>query len=403
MAKKNKQQIMLSIFSLFIAFILWLYVMGDKNPIQIRVIENVPVSLVNTENITQANLVLVPNQTFTVNLTVTGRALDVFNAVPSDFKVEADMSGYLKKGDNNIPVEIKETPKGVSVVNKNGYPYIRVKLDSLIDKSVPVTVNVAGKVKEGFQHIPPILRPTEVIVSGPASYVNSVSSVVGQIDITGNYTTVNGSIPVKPVDKDGKVVPYVEVDPKYIDVSISIKPSKEVPIVVKTTGEITGNKAIKSIIPKVTKVVIIGDKEVIDKIRSIETVPYNISNLRYSVTKELLLDIPSNVTILDNIRSVNVDFVVEDIVERTFSVPITLINENTEYSYTLSDTNVSITVSGAESVLNSIGNSDFTAVVDVKDLAEGDHVALVKTTIPEIVKLKDTSPQKVAIKIAKKQ
>lgn len=71
---------------------------GRKNPIQTRVIPNVEVNLVNIENIEESNLALLPNQRFTVDLTISGRALDVFNAKAEDFRIEADMGGYLKKG-----------------------------------------------------------------------------------------------------------------------------------------------------------------------------------------------------------------------------------------------------------------------------------------------------------------
>ncbi|WDC83616.1 hypothetical protein PL321_13355 [Caloramator sp. mosi_1] len=111
MAVKDKQQIMAVTASIFIAFILWLYVMGEKNPVLVRTIEDIPVTLYNTENVVRSNLVMLPEQNFTINLTIKGRALDVFKVTKDDFKVEADMGGYLKRGDNNIPVEIKESPK----------------------------------------------------------------------------------------------------------------------------------------------------------------------------------------------------------------------------------------------------------------------------------------------------
>lgn len=97
MAIKDKQQIMAIIASVFIAFLLWLYVIGERNPVQVRRIDDVPVTLLNTENIAQSNLSMLPNQTFTVNLTVKGRALDIFKVTKDDFVVEADLGGYLKR------------------------------------------------------------------------------------------------------------------------------------------------------------------------------------------------------------------------------------------------------------------------------------------------------------------
>jgi YbbR domain-containing protein len=402
MVQKDRQELMVSVLSIFIAFVLWLYVMGDKNPMQTKVIENIPVTLVNTENISQANLALLPNQNFTVNLAIEGRALDVFNSFPADFRVEADMGGYLKRGDNNIPVEVKSTPRGISVMNKNGYPYIRIKLDSLVDKSVPVQVNIAGDAKDGYEYIEADVRPTDVLVSGPATYVNSVYSVTGQIDVTGNYSTVNGSIPLKAQDKEGKNVPYISIEPKFVDVSIPIKPSKEVPIAVKTTGQLQENKVLKSISPQIIKVIIIGDKEVIDKIKKIDTVPYNISRLTETSIREIELNIPPEVSVVGNIKSVNVDFGIEEIISKTFEVPLELINKGDDLNYSTSTNNVSVTLVGTESVINSINSQAITATTDLKGIAEGEHALPTKINAPENVTIKDYSPQKVSITVVKK-
>lgn len=403
MVQKDKQELMITIFSIFIAFVLWLYVIGDKNPVQTKVIENVPVMLVNTENIPQANLALLPNQNFTVNLTITGRALDIFNVMPNDFTVEADMGGYLKKGDNNIPVEVKGPPRGINVVNKNGYPYIRVKLDTLSNKSVPITVNVVGSAKEGYQYIKPVLRPTEAIISGPSTYVNSVSSLAGQIDITGNYTNLNGSIPLIAYDKDGKEVRNVTIEPKFVDVAIAIKPSKEVPIVVKTIGEIPNDKLLNSMIPKIDSVIIVGDSEVIDKINKIETSSYNLSRLTSSATRELALEIPEGVSIVNEVKSVIVEFTVENRIEKSINIDIDMINKKDGYNYSSSYTNVTISLYGAESIVQSIQAESLGAYVDLSNIAEGEHTVSVKLNIPNNVVVKNYSPEKITVSITKKE
>jgi YbbR domain-containing protein len=402
MVQKDKQELMITILSIFIAFVLWLYVMGDKNPVQTKVVENIPVMLVNTENIPQADLALLPNQNFTVNLTVTGRALDIFNVATSDFVVEADMGGYLKRGDNNIPVEIKSPPRGITVVNKNGYPYIRVKLDSLADKSVPVVVNVVGNAKEGYHSVKPVLRPTEALISGPATYVNSVYTLVGQIDITGNYANLNGSIPLKPQDKDGKEVKYVTVEPKIVDVTIDIKPSKEVPIVVKTIGEISNNILLKSITPKIDSVVIVGDSEVIDKISKIETSSYNLSRLTSTVTRELTLNIPEGVSIVNETKSVSVDFIVEGKIEKNLTIDLDMINRNDQYSYSTSSNNVVILLYGPESIIKSIQEDSLGAYVDLNNIIEGEHVVSVKLNVPDSIHVKNYTPEKVTVTVTKK-
>lgn len=404
MAHKDKQEIIAMVMALLAAFVFWAYVMGEKNPPRERVIRNVPVTLVNVENIEQANLALMPKQEYSVDLTITGKALDVFQVSAADFKLEADMGGYLKKGDNNIiPVQVKESPKGINVVTKAGYPYtVKVKLDSLLIKSVPVVVNVKGNAKEGFGNNQPVARPSEVLISGPATYVGAVNSVIGQIDISGIDTDIKETIPVKAQDKDGKVIQDVEIEPKNVDVVVPVKPSKEVPVTIKTTGALSADKILKSIKSKTERVLVIGDREEIDKINSIETQPLDLASITKSQTKELNLNLPKNVAIGGNLKTVSVDIVIEGKIDKSFSVPLKMENEDTNYNYTYSANTIEVVINGTEAFINSIDPKTITAAVDLKGLGEGSHTISVKLGLPEGAQASQYTPQKITVTITKK-
>ncbi|MEG0480625.1 MAG: hypothetical protein RR539_06455, partial [Clostridium sp.] len=62
MVQKDNQKVAAIAISIFLALLLWIYVMGEQNPVQTRSVDNVRVSLENTENITRNNLVLLPRQ-----------------------------------------------------------------------------------------------------------------------------------------------------------------------------------------------------------------------------------------------------------------------------------------------------------------------------------------------------
>ncbi|TDT52087.1 CdaR family protein [Fonticella tunisiensis] len=407
MANKEKQEIMLIIVSMFLAFILWIYVMGEENPLQTKVIRDIPVKLVNQEAISQLNLALVPEQNITVDITVKGRALSVNNVTPNDFVVEADLAGYpLRKGPNQVPFKIKSKPSTVDIVDNNEYNLINVELDTYLEKTVPVIVNVLGDVKEGYGYLKPECRPTEVLVSGPEKYVNSVVSVVGQVNLD-NATTkdLNAVIPVKPQGRDGKTVPYVNVEPKNLNVNVPIKPSKTVPISVKTTGRLPEAKILKSIKPRIDSVTIIGDSNTLDKVKEITTVPFDLSKINSTSTRELFLNIPSGVWVVSDsqdIKSINVDFIVENRIQKNFTVPLNIMNRQDAYNYDVQSTNVNITLSGAESLINSIESKNISASIDLAVLAEGTHQVPVKVVNPDGTDVVDYSPQKIEVTITKK-
>lgn len=401
MAIKDKQQIAAIILSIFIAFILWLYVMGDKNPEQTKRIENIPVTLVNTSSIEQSDLALVPNQNFTVNLTIRGRTLDIVKVNADSFRIEADMGVYLKRGFNNIPVNISSMPKGISVVDRN--PDIRVELDSLVDKSVPVIINITGAPAKDFGYLPAIVKPSSVLISGPERNVNSVANVVGQIDVKGISQDASYSVAIKAQDSEGRVVQNVKIEPNYVDVSITVKPAKEVPIVIKKSGELPQGKFLKSTVLDVDKVVIIGDKKNLDKINYIQTIPYDISTLNSSTSAEILLNIPSGVRIFNDIRSVNVSFTIENIIEKSINVPVIIENGRDEFEYRISTQSVPVILIGSESAINALDIKKLKAIIDVKNMEEGAHTLYSEITLPEGISIKDNQVLKIIVTVIKKQ
>lgn len=405
MAHKSRQEITAIIASLLLAFVMWIYAMTDKNPMERKTVDNIPVQLINTEALEQYNLALQPEQNFVVSLDIRGKALDVYSAAKSsDFNIVADLNSaaYLKKGENNIPVEIKGAPNGVQIENPTGVPYyIKVKLEALETKSVTVNINLIGSVKEGYGYLNTISKPTEVRVRGPESYVNLVNSITGQIDINGKSNDVNGSIVIKPVDKDGKEVKYVTLESQVVDVSVPVKPAKEVNVVVKTTGNIAGNKILKRVNQSVDRVIIIGDRKNLDKIKEIETIPYDISKIKATHTDTLSLNLPEGIDVFNGLNTVNVEFLVENIIENTLKIPINIINSREGYSYSTSVPDVNLTIRGAESIINTLDTSSIIATLDVNNLDPGQHNAELAINIPNGVSIVKTVPDKVSVTITK--
>jgi YbbR domain-containing protein len=381
--------------------------MGDKNPEENITVDNIPVQLVNVDYLEQDNLALIPNQNFTISLDIKGKALDVYAADdPSQFKVVADLNTnqYLKKGENTIPVKIVATPKNIRVENSTGSQYfIKVNLDSLATKSVPIKIDIVGNAKEGFGYLSAVTKPSEMLVKGPESIVNSVDSVSGQIDINDNSSSVNKSIVIRPLDSQGNEVKNVNLERNVVDVTVPIKPAKDVPIVIRTTGSLAGNKIIKQMNPSYDRVTIIGEKKDIDKIKQIETVIYDVSKINSTYTDVLSLDIPPGVDMFSDIKTVDVEFVVENIVENTVRIPINMINAKDGYNYSMSHTDVTVNIRGAQSVLSAFDSSTISAIVDVSNASEGQNTLGIKLTVPDTVSVASTSPEKVTVTVTKPQ
>lgn len=396
------QKVVLVILSILLAFFLWLYVMGEKNPIQNKDLMNVPVVLTNVDAITQANLVQIPDQTFNVDLTLSGRAFDLSKITTNDIKVIADMSIGLKKGTNNVPIKIIYPQSRISVIPKNKSSFITVKLDALAEKTVPVIINTVGNVKEGYGYTKPVSRPAEVLVSGPSNYVDSVFAASGSINISGNHTLISNSISVIPQDKNGVPVSHINLSPTYIDATVSIKPSKEVPIKIDTYGVVGSGKILKNIKPQLDRLVIIGDNKYLSRINEINTNALDLSKITNSITVQLPLNLPLGVASVDNVSDVKVDIILENKVEKTISYGITLKNKSQDYDYNLSTDYINATLSGPQSIMNTIDATSISPTIDVAKLTEGMQTMPVEVGQIDGIDIKSVTPADIQVDITKK-
>lgn len=211
MEKKKKQLIIVRICCVLASFCLWLYISNWENPIKTIVIKDVPVELKNTDVLEQWKLAVSPGQSFKVALTIRGTDLQVMRAKAANFKVVADMSLYVvKKGGNNVPVQITKYPNGINVENTDNL-YIGVDLDDFIQKTVTVKIKTQGKSKKGDYIIDESTIPQNAIVSGSAKYVSTVKKAVAVVNITNATKETSPSITYEAIDSDGKLVPNVEV------------------------------------------------------------------------------------------------------------------------------------------------------------------------------------------------
>ncbi len=90
--------------SLFFAVLLWIYVMDIENPETLRTFKDVPIQLINVEELQDSGLILINNQNYTVDVKVEGRRSDVLNVKKAEIGLTADLIGS-GKGNNSVPIE----------------------------------------------------------------------------------------------------------------------------------------------------------------------------------------------------------------------------------------------------------------------------------------------------------
>lgn len=401
MDKKNKrEQVIIKICCLIAAFSSWLYITSVLNPIKTYK-KDIPVSIENEDVLKRSDLVLVSDKNLNVTLLLKGPINDIYSVKENQFKLVLDLQSYvLKKGENNVPVKLEKVPKNIKVINEESL-WVKVVIDELTDKKVPLNFKIKGNVEEGYYDLPYSSNIKEVTLRGASQNINSVLKAEVLVDLHNAKKDIDVSAPIKAFDKDGNEVKSVLLDPGMARIKIPVKKIKTVGVNVKIEPD--SNRAIKEIKSIPDKVQIIGDEDIINNIKSLDTENININNLNNGDEIDTKLILPKNTSLAKEQSAsikVKVYFSGEDEnneINKQISIPIKPVNfDGSNYNIKLEQDKVLLKLSGDLESLN-LGN--IKCYVDLNSLKEGEHKVPIKIELPKGVNLVSTSQENVKVEI----
>lgn len=402
--KNKKKQLLIKFLCVIAALSLWLYIYNIENPIKDTNI-TVPVEITNMSSLSDMKLALVSDKPLTVTLSVRGSVTDISNMKASDFSLVADMSGYVvKKGESKIPVEVKKSPGGITIVNVDNL-WVQVTIDTSAQKSLDIQFASQGEAKQGYSALHSVSDITKAIVNGPKAYVDSVQSVVAKYSIDNLSANSKTKIKLQALDVNGNNVDKVSIDPVSIDVTIPIRKTKSVDVNVNTTGSIP-NGTIKSILPTSAKVDIQGDSSVVDSIDSIQTENIDLSTLNGKDTVDVKLIVPKDVIVVDSTGTARVKITYDKsyskTIQKTVTLPVLFKGLNSTYNATSNPAQVNVVVSGNESDINAMQTSAITCNVDMTGNVDGNYSKTVNLGLPDKISKVSIDAATVNVTVTKK-
>ena len=379
------------ILALFFAITLWLFVYNLEDPTKSKTL-TINVTIENKDmidNMGKYYEVLDNSGRVAFSVTAARSILDKLDE--SDFIAIADMNQIVIDEDGNrgtVPIEIMCTAN----VNQNSVKLgsttknLKIALEELMVKQFVVSASTTGKVKDGYAlGSVEVTAPNVLKVSGPKSIVQKITSVKAVIDVTGMYDSWT-TYKAQPIlyDRNGKEVDTTRLtlSNSTVNVSAEILNTKEVAIAVKPTGTPEDGYVITSISSEPTKIVLKGNKSVLNGISSIE-IPSDLISVE-GATEDVtaVIDvseyIPEGVTLVDSESStVEITVSIGKIREKVLRIPteniiVTGLSTHSKLEYDLSS--IAVYVSGLEEDMALLSNETISGSIDVTYLPEGDHV-----------------------------
>ena len=375
------------ILAVVFAFILWLVVYNTDDP-TITVSYTTNVTVENVSAVTDMNKCYeVLNGTNTVSFAVTAKRSVLNKLEDTDFTAVADMNRMIVNEDGdkaNVPIEITSKRSNSSLKYNGKNKYLEVSLEDLMKRRFIITADTSGKVADGYAlGEVTVTNPNVLNVSGPASIVNKIDSVVATIDVDGMSMNLSDNVIPALYDADGQEIDTTKLKLSNTTVTISAKilSVKEIPLVFSTSGVPYGDNHVVEISSKPETIKVKGSSTTLNPLSSLN-IPgdvLNVSGASEDITTTIDISeyLPDGVELVNaSDATVTVTVRIEAYELKKFNLSTSQINVNgldSNYDLSFDQSTVAVTVSGLKNDLNKLKTSQLSASIDVTDLGVGTH------------------------------
>ena len=288
-----------------------------------------------------------------------------------------DLSG-VAVGTQTVPIQVQVGIRPVQIITYTPRS-VRITLEKLVSRSVPVRIIQRGELSVGFQSDPPVPSQGEVNVTGPATAVGLVESAQAILDISQVQESINRSLDLVPVDATDQRVSGVTLIPDRINVSEVITQRggyRNVVVKVMPTGKIASGYRLTNIIvspPAVT--VFSADPRLVNDLPGyIETASLNLNGVKDDFDVRLELSLPKGISVVGEptiLVQVGVA-TIEGSITITFNkVNVTGLAEGMVGK--VSPETVDVILSGPLPVLDVLRPENLQVTVDLKDAKVGTY------------------------------
>src|SRR5699024_10128941 len=390
------------LISLIVAIFLWAYVVNNSQNDELRTFRNIPVELKNMESINEKDLLIMEPKDPTVTVKLRGKRSDLLKIQRSDISVSVDLDGYGERN-STIPINVIAPPNTtVSYVSKNN---IMFKFEKLIKKDMDIEIETVGNLPS--DHL--ILTskkasPDKITLKGASSQVSKIKKAKVVVDASTITNDTNLNVPVQLEDENGELVEGVELSQGFINVSLSINSTKEVPIKLKTTGSPAEGINISKYTFSQEHVSIVGAKETLDDINYIDTKPVDLTQINETTNVNIDLDLQEGIFLNNTDKKIILNIKVDKIENKEISlsdsnIEVENLGENLSWKLADENKNISLNLEGGTSDLDKVNGENIKIKLNLENLEKGIHTVDITVDEMEGVKVKSIKPKSLKIEI----
>ena len=380
------------LLALFLAVCLWAgLIMQDPTLTRERLFTDVPLNVVNAETLRRnSGLVVVSGLEDGVSVRF---RVDVpqreYNTVTSaNYNPRVDLSRITEVGEQTLKVSATSTTTYGSVLDIEPETIPVVVDEYITNYRIPVSVNISGDYPEGFYGSSISVDPSVVAVSGPKMYVDQVSRVIVDFDVSrlsARAGTVRTARTMRFVDRAGK-----DVDSSMLEVTSAgvvlrtiileqtLFPTSDLSLSADTLVDGTPAEGyyVKNVTVSPSVLSIAAPQDVLNSLDLLTAyTPLNVKGKTAPFTETVRIRKPTEVEHI-SADSVTVSVEIEPVtISRTFeNAKLSARGTGSGLKAVLEKKYVSMVLTGPQPLLEGLRTASVTSYVDVSGLEAGEHI-----------------------------
>jgi YbbR domain-containing protein len=393
------EQINTLALSILLGLIVWVIAINQENPIvQQTYGERLPVTV---RGLPEDLMPIQDLSRETVQVVLQAPRESWDNLEPGDFTAYIDLAG-LGPGVHDVDVDVDVVDPRASVVGIQR-PALRVQLDKVVSKDVPVRVDMVDTTAFGYDWQTPVVEPMTVTVTGPETQVSQVTMARAEVSLGNAKSQVERNQTVTPLNAEGQVVPRVTANPNLVHVVVPVEQwpgRKEVAVRVNLVGQPAAGYRLSSVRVNPSTVVLLGNADVLTQVPGfVATEPVSLEDATSEIQKRVQVIVPQGVTVLEG-TAVDVTVSITPIEGGTTVKQAPVIQglgPGLDAAVAL-DT-VDVILSGPLPSLEALGADDVFVLLDLTGLLPGNHVITPRVVVPTGIQAVGVIPETIEVVI----
>ncbi len=368
----RKYDVFTRLLSLICAVLLWFFVIDSQDKVVYKTISQFPVEFTGTERLANNDLIIIEGAQSYVAFRVEGRNSKVSDIDYDLMRAAADLSNITMPGSYDVKYQLTT---GIADIRfEKITSSVRVVVDRMVSKPVPVELTLSGGLEEGYILDGYSVKPDAITVTGPQTILDTIVSAKAVYDISGLQESTESTISYTLVDADGEEVKssFVSVTESSAQLKVTIRQTGEIPLVLNVNdyGFITDDVIEVRMEPETIKVN--GSPEDISALNQIDIGTLDLQTIfeNEDFEIELPLILPNGVTAEEEITKVKVTIDLKDVEKISLKIPAEELPESADFTY-VSDLMIDIWTTADRAAFLSAASVDLELTYDPAELHPG--------------------------------